>query len=289
MTGRRVQVAAFVVVVLWTTPAWAIDPVADGLLATQVKIMTAQLFNQLKEIAAVGEVFLVLKEMIQTSNEVAAMARWTKRTVDAIRHYGLDDLKRDALAGLHDAFPELASLENEADLFMSNLDSAREGGDAFFGMRDYRDQQTQDQLTRVAQQGIDATLYAKLFPKAYKKSAALGVTEADKLVLGKFLRTGRLEKWAAMVAAQKALNAQNAKKLAEAADQNRVDLNVQGITAEATARLAEDSAFERAMLEADKAEEEAARRRGEFRTAVGTRGIQEHIEEAMTCVTGCMR
>ena len=256
------------VVTCWSSDAFAVlgvgdvstDPVADEFLAQQVSLLSSGLAEQLKELASLGEIITTMTQLLKTSNEIAGAVRFTAGVYNALRHYSVDDLKRDALKGLNKAFPELADFESSLNLTVSNVEAVEKGPAAFFAMKSYQDKAIQQTLSDVATAELTATTYSQLFPKAFRERSAAGVTEADRLVLGKFLRTGQLGRTAAEAAASASVRNRITALVEEAEDSKERDQIVDVMSLEATQDSANNIRRMKELQEADVAEIEAGHR-----------------------------
>jgi hypothetical protein len=269
LIGRFVTIPAVVLMVTcWSSEAFAVlgvgdvstDPTANAFLAQQVSLLSSGLAEQVKEIASLGEIITTMTQLLKTSNEIAGAVRFTAEVYNALRHYSVDDLKRDALNGLHKAFPELADFESSLNLTEANVEAAERGPAGFFAMRNYQDKAIQQTLSEVATAELSATTYSQLFPKAFKDRSAAGVTEADRLVLGKFLRTGKLGRTAAEAAASASVRSRINALVEEAEGSKQRDQIVDVMSLEATQDSANNIRRMKELQEADVAEVEAGHR-----------------------------
>jgi len=285
MTARSTAIAAAIVVGLSCGVARAqlavTDPVAEGLLAKQVQTLSGSLYQQIKSVADLGIIIENLRAVLRTSNEVVALARFSKRVYDAARRYTVQDLKRDALEGLRKAAPELVELEDEVQLTIANAKSIEHGPKSFFAMQDYRDENVQRTIAATADQALQATVYSQIFPKLFEKQAAAGVTEADRLVAGRFLRTGQFGRYAAESAASAAMAKRVNEVVNEGETQQRTDLSLLGYSARAQMQMMIDL---RAVAEFEKTKaalEEDQRRKEETRGAVLRQTVGNEIGEQL--------
>jgi hypothetical protein len=76
------------------------------------------------------------------------MARTMKRVYEMLKNYKLEDLVRDAKAGLYRAMPELAETDAEVRALISNGRAMEQGEGAFFSKVTFHDGYTTSRMPR---------------------------------------------------------------------------------------------------------------------------------------------
>ena len=121
-----------------------------------------------KEIAKLTALINEAKLVVSNTNDVLSLARVAKRSVDVIRNYTWDQLRRDAEMGLGEAFPELRELEAEVEILTRNGQALVQNDGSFFRLVDYHDARAR----KLAVHAYQATLWPLVFPRALKLAEA---------------------------------------------------------------------------------------------------------------------
>ncbi len=279
--------AGLVAILLLAEPAWAFwgvadtaivsDPYAETLLSQQVSLMAKDSGTLLLQYGELGEIVTNITNVLRVANELAGYARFGVNVFNAIRHYDLQALRRDVEAGLAQSSPQLAQLVSQIDLTTRNIQAVEEGPVAFFNMRDYRDQEVQHALGSIASSGVQNNLYARLFPTLYANNSAASVTEADKLPLARFLRTGLAARAAADAAASNARMQIVDNLNTEASGTGRLDLILGAQQVATTQGMYDIMAREKLRLDSDDAETEAARQGQQDANSALSNALQDSI------------
>jgi len=191
----------------------------------------------IQELADIATLIAHVKYLLQGVNEVAAGVRQSYRIYQNIRHYSLDDLKRDAKRGLVAAFPDLRDIEREIGLLQANGRAIDDG--AFFTHVDRHDSKTYEALSSSYRYGFRSALWPIVYPEAAKLGEE--PSEVDLLVHRRLERAGMRKKWAIQNTALGIL-AKKAQTLAEDADQKgRSDQESAALSAQAAVQTTKNT------------------------------------------------
>jgi hypothetical protein len=148
---------------LWSRPSYALFGMGDW-FSGQNAILAEILAAHIEELTKLTTLIANVQVIVRSTNEALSVARSMKRAYDMVRNYRLEDLGRDAKAGLFRAMPELRDLERETAALIGNADAAGEG--AFFSHTTHHDRLTDDAVKRVFEHGYQASIWPMLFPEA---------------------------------------------------------------------------------------------------------------------------
>ncbi|CAN0599552.1 unnamed protein product, partial [Laminaria digitata] len=114
-------------------------------------------------------------------------ARTVKRVYETVKNYDLNDLKRDALAGLYQAIPEARQVDAEIRELVGNGRAMR--GGHFWSHLTPSDPEVSAQSRRLFEHGYKAALWPMVLP-SMKKDPRDGLTKVEKLIQDRYRRSG---------------------------------------------------------------------------------------------------
>jgi hypothetical protein len=171
----------------WTRPAYAVFGEEDW-ISGQNEILLKMVGAHMQEIAQLTSIINNTRETVSAANDIFALVRTMRRTYEMIVRYDLDDLTREAKAGLYEGFPELAQLEDEVRLGAANVEDFGRGSDPFFQHWDHHDATTREAAKRTFQRAYQASIWPAVFPQSLKFHP--NPSPAEALVQQHYLHTG---------------------------------------------------------------------------------------------------
>jgi hypothetical protein len=231
MKRHRAAIVVFVAVMGFTRPSYSsIFGEENVQLATLVGL-------KLEELANLSAILTQIKYMIQGVNDVAAGVRQGYRIYRFIRNYSLQDLKRDAVRGLTEAFPELRDIHREVELLRENNQAVNDGN--FFTHVDMHDRPMRDALATSYRYAFRSAVWPMVFPEA--KTLGEKPSEVDLLVHQRFGRAGLRAKTAIQRTALGILAKEAAALAKDAEAKGRADQKSAAVAAQAAVQDANNT------------------------------------------------
>ena len=181
---RTLRAGVLALCLLYSRPAWAMFG-EEAWLSGQNQIMIAMFLQDLEQTANLVGLLANLKMLLSTTNEALATARTAYRQVQIVRSYGLDDLRRDAQAGLYDAYPDLEIIDEETRALVDNGRAVRDG--RFWTHLDQHDPVVSQRLHATFDYAYQSTIWPIAFPEAMRFRPQ--PSPVDALIQERFRRT----------------------------------------------------------------------------------------------------
>lgn len=251
---RRLILAASIAVMASAQPAHALFGEEDW-LSGQNQMLASLLAENLQHTAQLATAVSQLRMMVTTLNESASVARTAWRQVQVLRRYGLDDLRDDAVAGLYEAWPELADLARETDALVANGEAVRAGG--FWTHLDHHDPAVSRRARAAFEYGYQSTIWPIAFPDAMRHVPS--ASPVDQRVRELYRQAGHSHRVAMQEMAWTVFARQVEGYVADAEETDRLDTRIEATSAVMAFQTMRNTS-EALTLDQTKAAEAEARR-----------------------------
>lgn len=232
-------------------------PAVESQLGIEIALLNSQIAKEIKQIAELKLLVDNLRQVLKTSNQIAALTRSAKRMYDVARRYSLRDYIRDAKEGFYRAWPELRQLDKELQLADRNVRGIDDG--TFTALWDYHDPNAQRALTSAASYAFRASVYPLLLDDVDSYEPL--VSSAEKLAQHHFRTLGFGTRRALQTAGSSALSKKLGHLLKEAEGKQRIDFGLLGVSATAEVQTMDNTQLLRDAKELELAEEQKRRLR----------------------------
>ena len=208
-------------------------PATDALLSTTITELGELIALQTDQVLQASTMISYLADSFTVANNALASIRHVQRTVQLIKEYRWDDLKRDVRQGFYNAIPELRQAEQEWKALKENHEAIRTGN--FWRHHSYHDAVVDRAFADTARLQMESSVYPLIAPDIWEAPGHEPdfIGEVERLVEARYARQGSLSR----IARQRAAFAQNKAKLAavvdEAENNDNAELLAQSVSATA--------------------------------------------------------
>lgn len=182
---RRLILVIGLTTLLAPRPAEALFGEEDW-LSGQNQLLFSLLAENIQHTTQLASAVMQLRGLLTTANETAALTRTAWRQVQILRRYDVDDLRRDALAGLYDAWPELRDVARETEALVANGRAVHRG--RFWTHLDHHDPAVSRRARAAFEYGYQSTIWPIAFPRAVDHTPT--PSPVDEKVAELYARTG---------------------------------------------------------------------------------------------------
>ena len=258
--------------------SWAFIDLGQGdWLSGQNELMAQLLATELDELTNVTSILSNMRSVVQAGNEALAVARQSYRAYQAVRNYSLEDLSRDAKAGLYQAFPDLAKMEH--DIYLMGEQGKEIDGGHFFSYWNSYDHKMAKVVERVLTHTYKATIWPMVFPEAmtYRQNPS----PVDIKIWGLYRKSGMQMEVAVQNTALATLAQKVANLVADAEESGNLELMAQATAAQSAHQQLVNSTEFLNLYKAELAAREQARDTSGRRSRALAEGMQVNMERIL--------
>ncbi|HOX59186.1 MAG TPA: hypothetical protein PLC99_20070 [Verrucomicrobiota bacterium] len=258
--------------------SWAFIDLGQGdWLSGQNELMAQLLATELDELTNVTSILSNMRSVVQAGNEALAVARQSYRAYQAVRNYSLEDLSRDAKAGLYQAFPDLAKMDH--DIYLMAEQGKEIDGGHFFSYWNSYDHKMAKVVERVLTHTYKATIWPMVFPEAmvYRQNPS----PVDIKIWGLYRKSGMQMEVAVQNTALATLAQKVANLVADAEESGNLELMAQATAAQSAHQQLVNSTEFLNLYKAELAAREQARDTSGRRSRALAEGMQVNMERIL--------
>ncbi len=264
--------------VLLPQRSWAFIDLGQGdWLSGQNELMAQLLATELDELTNLTSILSNMRSVVQAGNEALAVARQSYRAYQAVRNYSLEDLSRDAKAGLYQAFPDLAKMDH--DIYLMAEQGKEIDGGHFFSYWNSYDHKMAKVVERVLTHTYKATIWPMVFPEAmvYRQNPS----PVDIKIWGLYRKSGMQMEVAVQNTALATLAQKVANLVADAEESGNLELMAQATAAQSAHQQLVNSTEFLNLYKAELAAREQARDTSGRRSRALAEGMQVNMERIL--------
>lgn len=258
--------------------SWAFVDLGQGdWLSGQNELFVQLLATEIEELANLGSILSNMRLAVQAGNETLALARQSYRAYQAVRNYSLEDLARDAKAGLYKAFPDLGRMEQDVNLLGEQGKAI--DGNHFFSYWNSYDYKMAKVVNRVLTHAYKSTIWPMVFPEAMIHRQ--NPSPVDIKIWGLYRKSGMEMEVAVQQTALGTLAQRVANLVEDAEESGNLELMAQASAAQSAHQSLVNSTEFLNLYKAELAAREQARDTSGRRSRALAEGMQENMSRIL--------